>query len=59
MLGADVSYAAPRAHTPSIAALTTPIDRLGARYATTYETNSFRVEIITLSNIASILKPLI
>ena len=59
MLGADVSYAAPRVHTPSIAALTTLIDYLGTYYATTYETNSFYVEIITLLNIASILKPLI
>ncbi|KAK3720601.1 Protein argonaute [Vermiconidia calcicola] len=59
VIGADVSHGAPGAQTPSMAALTLSMDRLGVRYAAACETNGFRVEMITTDNINSMLKPML
>lgn len=47
IIGADVSHGAPGAQTPSMAAMTLSMDRLGIRYAAACETNGYRVEMIT------------
>jgi len=59
VIGADVSHAAPGAETPSMAALTVSMDKLGIRYAAACETNGFRVEMITTDNINNMLKPML
>ena len=59
IIGADVSHAAPGAQTPSMAALTVSMDKLGIRYAAACETNGFRVEMIMTDNINSMLKPML
>ncbi|KAI6846917.1 Piwi-domain-containing protein [Hortaea werneckii] len=59
IIGADVSHAAPGAQTPSMAALTMSMDKLGIRYAANCETNGFRVEMISSDNIKNMLKPML
>lgn len=59
IIGGDVSHSAPGSETPSIAALTCSIDKLGIRYAAACETNGHRVEMIKPDNINNMLKPMI
>ncbi|EMC99960.1 hypothetical protein BAUCODRAFT_64185 [Baudoinia panamericana UAMH 10762] len=59
IFGADVSHSAPGGQTPSMAALTCSMDKLGIRYAAACETNGFRVEMITTDNINSMMKPML
>ena len=59
IIGADVSHASPGAETPSMAAMTLSMDRLGIRYAAGCETNGFRVEMIQTEVINSLLKPML
>ena len=59
IIGADVSHGAPGAQTPSMAAMTMSMDKLGIRYAAACETNGYRVEMITTDNINSMMKPLL
>ena len=59
IIGADVSHGAPGTQSPSIAAMTMSMDKLGIRYAAACETNGYRVEMITTDNINSMMKPLL
>ena len=59
VIGADVSHAAPGAQTPSMAAMTMSIDKLGTRYAALCQTNGFRVEMIATETINNDLKPMV
>ena len=58
IMGADVSHAAPGSLQPSMAAVTVMMDKIGCRYAAACETNGHRVEMITQSNLMSMLTPL-
>ena len=60
IIGADVSHPAPGGGVgASIAALSVSMDRLGARYLAGVETNGFRVEMITPTNLDILLQPLV
>ncbi|KAK4612770.1 hypothetical protein CLAFUR0_12763 [Fulvia fulva] len=59
VIGADVSHAAPGAQTPSMAAMTVSIDKLGTRYAALCQTNGYRVEMIATETINKDLKPMV
>ena len=59
IIGADVSHAAPGAQTASVASMTVSTDRLCTRYAASNNTNGFRTEMITTSNISKLLTQLI
>ncbi|KAF5020355.1 hypothetical protein F66182_7627 [Fusarium sp. NRRL 66182] len=51
MIGVDVSHAAPGGVTPSTASMTMSVDKDATRYAAVAETNGYRVEMLTPSNI--------
>ncbi|KAJ4271702.1 Protein argonaute [Fusarium torreyae] len=51
MVGVDVSHAAPGGVTPSTASMTMSVDKDATRYAAVAETNGYRVEMLTPSNI--------
>lgn len=51
IIGVDVSHAAPGGGTPSTAAMTMSIDKDGTRYAALVETNGYRVEILSATNV--------
>ncbi|KAI5462319.1 Piwi domain-containing protein [Mariannaea sp. PMI_226] len=51
IIGVDVSHGAPGGNTPSTAAMTMSVDRDATRYAAMVETNGYRVEMLTPSNI--------
>ena len=59
IIGADVSHPAQGANQASIAAMTVSMDRYCARYLAAVETNGYRVEMITSSNLEYMLPPLI
>ncbi|KAI9707546.1 MAG: hypothetical protein M1836_000507 [Candelina mexicana] len=59
IIGADVSHASPGAEQPSMAAMTMTMDKFGGRYAAACETNGFRVEIITTTNVENMVMPLL
>lgn len=59
IIGADVSHPAPGTSMASIAAVSVSMDRNAARYLAGVQTNGFRVEMITPSNLEQLLKPLI
>ncbi|KAI9724962.1 MAG: hypothetical protein M1812_000238 [Candelaria pacifica] len=59
IIGADVSHASPGAEQPSMAAITMSMDKFGGRYAAACETNGFRVEIITTTNVENMVMPLL
>lgn len=58
IVGADVSHSSPGSVAPSMAAMTVSMDTFGGRYLAACETNGSRVEVITQSNIRSILSPM-
>ncbi|KAM3550059.1 hypothetical protein MY1884_008443 [Beauveria asiatica] len=51
IIGVDVSHAAPGGVTASVAAMTMSVDRDANRYAAAVETNGYRTEMLTPSNI--------
>ncbi|KAF5000779.1 hypothetical protein FDECE_11134 [Fusarium decemcellulare] len=51
MIGVDVSHTAPGGASPSTAAMTMSVDKDATRYAALVETNGYRVEMLTPSNI--------
>ncbi|KPM33983.1 Protein argonaute [Neonectria ditissima] len=51
MIGVDVSHGAPGGTSPSTAAMTMSIDRDATRYAALVESNGYRVEMLTPSNV--------
>lgn len=51
IIGVDVSHGAPGSNTPSTAAMTMSIDRDATRYAALVETNGYRIEMLTPSNV--------
>ncbi|KAF4453519.1 hypothetical protein F53441_3832 [Fusarium austroafricanum] len=51
IVGVDVSHAAPGGVTPSTASMTMSVDKDATRYAAIAETNGYRVEMLTPSNI--------
>lgn len=53
IIGVDVSHAAPGAASPSTAAMTMGVDRDATRFAAMVETNGFRTEMLTPSNVHS------
>jgi len=59
IIGADVSHASPGSSQPSMAAITVSFDRHAGRYAAGCQTNSHRVEMISETNMHSLLTPLI
>ncbi|KAL1857831.1 Protein argonaute [Paecilomyces lecythidis] len=59
IIGADVSHSSPGSWAPSMAAVSVCADPYGARYWGACETNMERVEMITHSNLHTMLKPLI
>lgn len=58
ILGADVSHPTPGSQQPSMAAITMSFDQECLRYAAAVQTNGYRVEMITESNIKSMIVPL-
>lgn len=59
IIGADVSHASPGSLQASMAAVTVSFDRHAGRYAAACQTNGHRVEMISESNIRSMLEPVI
>ena len=59
IMGADVSHAGAGSPMPSVAALTMSLDANACRYAAAVQTNGFRVEMITESNINHMMIPLL
>ena len=59
IIGADVSHPAPGASALSLAAVSVSMDKPAARYLAAVESNGFRVEMITPTNIHGMLAPLI
>ncbi|OAA73597.1 eukaryotic translation initiation factor 2C 2 [Cordyceps fumosorosea ARSEF 2679] len=51
IIGVDVSHAAPGGVTASVAAMTMSVDRDANRYAAAVETNGYRTEMLTSSNV--------
>ncbi|KAK7415854.1 Protein argonaute [Neonectria magnoliae] len=51
MIGVDVSHGAPGGTSPSTAAMTMSMDRDATRYAALVESNGYRVEMLTPSNV--------
>ncbi|KAL4730323.1 Protein argonaute [Fusarium chlamydosporum] len=51
IVGCDVSHAAPGGVTASVASMTMSVDRDATRYGAIAETNGYRVEMLTPSNI--------
>ncbi|OAQ99960.1 hypothetical protein LLEC1_05719 [Akanthomyces lecanii] len=51
IIGVDVSHASPGAVTASVAAMTMSVDKDANRYAAAVETNGFRTEMLTPSNV--------
>ncbi|TQW08035.1 CFIA complex component Rna14 [Cordyceps javanica] len=51
IIGVDVSHAAPGGVTASVAAMTMSVDKDANRYAAAVETNGYRTEMLTPSNI--------
>ncbi|KAJ6782051.1 hypothetical protein PWT90_03869 [Aphanocladium album] len=51
IIGVDVSHAAPGGVTPSVAAMTMSVDKDANRYAAVVETNGYRTEMLTASNV--------
>ncbi|KAM0503725.1 hypothetical protein ACHAP8_002966 [Fusarium lateritium] len=51
IVGCDVSHAAPGGATASVASMTMSVDPNATRYAAVAETNGYRVEMLTPSNI--------
>jgi eukaryotic translation initiation factor 2C len=58
IIGADVSHAGPGSDQPSVAALTMSFDTVASRYAAAVQTNGYRVEMITETNINNMMMPL-
>lgn len=59
IMGADVSHAGVGSLMPSVAALTMSMDSAACRYAAAVQTNGFRVEMITETNINHMMIPLL
>lgn len=59
IVGVDVSHAAPGAAVASTAAMTMSVDRDATRYAATVETNGYRIEMLTPSNVQQLFGSLI
>ncbi|KAG6027619.1 hypothetical protein E4U41_000880 [Claviceps citrina] len=51
IIGVDISHGAPGGGTPSTAAMTMSVDRDATRYAAMVESNGYRVEMLTPSNV--------
>ncbi|KAL6820698.1 Piwi domain-containing protein [Trichoderma camerunense] len=51
MVGVDISHPAPGGPSPSVAAMTMSVDRDATKYAAMVETNGYRVEMLTSSNV--------
>lgn len=58
VIGADVSHPSPGSPMPSMAALTMSMDANACRYAAAVQTNGHRVEMITTTNIRTMMMPL-
>lgn len=53
IIGVDISHGAPGAALPSTAAMTMSMDRDANRYAAVVQTNGYRVEMLTPTNVQS------
>ncbi|KAJ6441216.1 eukaryotic translation initiation factor 2c [Purpureocillium lavendulum] len=51
IIGADISHTAPGGNAPSTAAMTMNVDRDATRFAAMVETNGYRTEVLSSSNI--------
>jgi len=58
IIGADVSHASPGSPQASMAAVTMSFDNVASRYAAAVQTNGYRVEMITETNINHMIMPL-
>lgn len=59
IIGADVSHASPGSQQASMAAITVSFDKTCCRFAAAVQTNGHRVEMISESNIKTMLIPLV
>ncbi|KAM7204279.1 Piwi domain containing protein [Naviculisporaceae sp. PSN 640] len=59
IIGADVSHSAPGAGLPSMAAVCASVDQHALRYRAGVQTNGYRVEMITRTNLNSMLPDMI
>lgn len=58
IIGVDVSHAAPGGNSPSTAAMTMAVDRDATRYAAMVETNGYRSEMLSTTNVRFFLQNL-
>ncbi|KAI1065426.1 hypothetical protein LB507_000045 [Fusarium sp. FIESC RH6] len=59
IVGCDVSHAAPGGVTASVASMTMSVDNNATRYAAVAETNGYRVEMLTPTNVRSMFGQLV